>query len=122
MNRLLQSARFAVNGIIYGLKTERNVQVWFGVAILTLVIAWILEVSRIDFLFIFFWMMAIGTSELLNTSIEKLSDRITLEKDEQIGRVKDLSAGATFIASIGALISCLVIFIPKILEKFDIHL
>jgi diacylglycerol kinase (ATP) len=32
--------------------------------------------------------------ELLNTAIEKLADRLTLERDPQIGRVKDISSAA----------------------------
>jgi len=32
--------------------------------------------------------------ELLNTAIEKLADRLTLEQDPQIGRVKDMGSAA----------------------------
>lgn len=33
-------------------------------------------------------------AELLNTAIEKLSDRITTENDQAIGRIKDMSSAA----------------------------
>ena len=122
MFRYFRSVKFALNGLFYALRTERNVQIWFGIAILTLAIAAWLDVSQTEFLIILLWMFLIGTSEYLNTSIEKLADRVTLEHDEQIKYVKDISAGATFIASIGAIISGLIILVPKILEKFEIHL
>lgn len=122
MLRYFRSMKFALNGLFYALRRERNVQIWFGVALLTIGISLWLKVSQIEFLIIFLWMTLIGTSEYLNTSIEKLSDRITLEHDEQIKHVKDIAAGATFVASIGAIVSGLIIFIPKILEKFEIHL
>jgi diacylglycerol kinase (ATP) len=32
--------------------------------------------------------------ELLNTAIEKLADRLTLDHDPQIGRVKDMGSAA----------------------------
>ena len=32
--------------------------------------------------------------EIINTAIEKLCDRFTLERDEQIGRVKDMGSAA----------------------------
>ncbi len=32
--------------------------------------------------------------ELLNTAIEKLADRVTLERDPMIGRVKDMGSAA----------------------------
>ena len=36
--------------------------------------------------------------ELLNTAIEKLADFLTLEHNEQIGRIKDMGSGAVTIA------------------------
>lgn len=122
MFRYLRSIRFAVNGLFYALRTERNVQIWFVIAVLTLVFSIWMKVSKTELLIIILWMSIIGTSEYLNTAIEKLSDRVTLEYDEQIRRVKDIAAGATFVASIGAIISGLIIFVPKILEKFEIYL
>ncbi|MGB6084465.1 diacylglycerol kinase [Moheibacter sp.] len=122
MFRYFRSIRFALNGLFYALRTERNVQIWFGIAVLTLVFSIWMKVSKTELLIIILWMSIIGTSEYLNTAIEKLSDRITLEHDEQIKHVKDIAAGATFVASIGAIISGLIIFVPKILEKFEIHL
>ncbi len=37
--------------------------------------------------------------ELLNTAIEKLADRLTLEHDPQIGRVKDMGSAAVAVAA-----------------------
>ena len=122
MFRYLRSIQFALNGLFYALRTERNVQIWFGIAVLTLVFSIWMKVSKTELLIIILWMYIIGTSEYLNTAIEKLSDRITLEHDEQIKHVKDIAAGATFVASIGAIISGLIIFVPKILEKLEINL
>ena len=34
--------------------------------------------------------------ELLNTAIETMADRITMEKDERIGRAKDFGSAAVF--------------------------
>lgn len=122
MFRYFHSMKFALNGLFYALRTERNVQIWLGVALLIIGISLWLQVSQIEFLIIILWMTLIGTSEYLNTSIEKLADRVTMEHDEQIKHVKDIAAGATFVASIGAIVSGLIIFVPKILEKFEIHL
>ena len=36
--------------------------------------------------------------ELLNTAIEKLADRVSLEREPQIGRVKDMGSAAVGIA------------------------
>jgi diacylglycerol kinase len=122
MFRYFRSVKFALNGLFFALRTEKNVQIWLGIALITMGISLWLKVSPTEFLIILIWMFLIGTSEYLNTSIEKLADRVTLEQDEQIKHVKDIAAGATFVASTGAVISGLIIFVPKILEKFEIHL
>ena len=55
------------------------------------------------------WFMLVGSIililivELLNTSIEKLGDRISLEHDPKIGEIKDISSaavGTTLILSL----------------------
>jgi len=118
MFRFIASMKFALNGIFYALRTERNVQIWLGVTILTFLVAAWLKVSRDEFLIIMTWMFLIGAVEYANTAIEKLSDRVSTDYDEQIKRVKDVAAGATFIASSGAVISCMVIFVPRFIERF----
>jgi diacylglycerol kinase (ATP) len=40
--------------------------------------------------------------ELLNTAVEKLSDRLTTDHDPQIGRVKDMGSAAVGVALVMA--------------------
>ena len=49
--------------------------------------------------------------EILNTSIEKLSDKITKEIDEDIRKIKDLASAAVFVVLIILII--LIIFTFK---------
>lgn len=122
MIRYFRSIKYALNGLIYGLRTEKNIQIWLGIALIMIGFSFWLQVTPTEFLIFLIWVFLIGTSEYLNTSIEKLANRVTLEYDEQIKHVKDIAAGATLVASIGAIITGLVIFVPKILEKLEIHL
>lgn len=116
MLRFINSMRFALNGIFYALRNERNVRIWFVIMIITLGISFCLKISILEFIIIMLWMFMIGAMEYANTAIEKLADRVTTDYDEQIKRVKDISAGATFITSVGAFISCMIIFVPKLIE------
>lgn len=54
-------------------------------------------------------------AEAFNTSIERLSDAVTVERNENIGYAKDVAAGAVLAASIFAVIIGLTIFVPRIL-------
>lgn len=122
MLRFIQSSKYAIEGIIFGLRTERNIQIWFGILIFNLIMSLWLGVSKFEFFFILCSTFAIGISEYLNTAIEALADRVTMEREEVIKRVKDLAAGATFLGSTLTFIIACCIFIPKILEKFEITL
>ena len=62
MLRYFRSMKFALNGLFYALRTERNVQIWFGIAILTIGISTWLKVSQIEFLIILLSLL-----ELLST-------------------------------------------------------
>lgn len=113
--------KFAWNGFLFGIRTERNVQITVIISIVTILIGLILKISKTEMLILLLWVFGVGTAEYLNTAIEKLGDRVTKDYDEQIKHVKDLSAAATMILSIGAVVSCLLIFIPKVVQLFECH-
>lgn len=54
-------------------------------------------------------------AEALNSAIERLSDRVTREREEAIRITKDAAAGGVLAASIGAAGAALAIFGPKLL-------
>ncbi|MDD3771441.1 MAG: diacylglycerol kinase [Weeksellaceae bacterium] len=122
MFRFFKSSMYALEGLWFGLRTERNVQIWFGVLFLNLAMAFWLDISKIEWLFVLSVTFTIGISEYMNTAIEALADRVSQEREEAIKRVKDLAAAATFCASTLTFIVSAVIYIPKIIEKFEISI
>lgn len=63
--------------------------------------------------------MAIGLvflTELINSSMESLSDFIKPEYSEAIRNAKDYAAAAVLISAIISIISGALIFIPRIVE------
>lgn len=55
-------------------------------------------------------------TEMLNTAIEFLSDFVSPGIHPQIKKVKDVSAAAVLIASIGAIVIGIIVFLPKIIS------
>jgi diacylglycerol kinase len=63
--------------------------------------------------------LAIGMvvcTEAMNTAVEVLADRVTLEQDQSIGITKDLAAGAVLLSSLAAVVVGLLIFIPPLTQ------
>ena len=52
-------------------------------------------------------------AEIFNTSIEKIGNYLSIEKDEKIKQIKDLSSAAVLITSIGALVVCIICVIRR---------
>ena len=59
------------------------------------------------------------SAEGLNTAIEYLCNVVSPERNEAIGRVKDVAAGSVLICAIAAAIIGMIIFITYIICLFE---
>jgi diacylglycerol kinase (ATP) len=54
-------------------------------------------------------------AEGFNTAIERLSDAVTVEPNENIGYAKDVAAGAVLMAAVIAVVIGVTIFLPRLI-------
>ena len=73
------------------------------------------EISNIEWILQIFAIALVLGIEGMNTAVEKLSDFVQPEFDVKIGFIKDISAGAVMLVSIGSTIIGLIIYLPKII-------
>lgn len=116
--RLLNSFKYAFEGIYLGLKTEQNMKIHVIIMILVIIFGIILNISKIEWIICIILFGLVISLELINTSIENVVDLITQEKNQKAKIAKDVSAGAVLIAAIVSSIIGIIIFVPKILELF----
>lgn len=57
----------------------------------------------------------VGATEAFNTALEVLADHLHPEQHPNVGRVKDLAAGAVLAAAIAAALIGAIVFGPKLL-------
>jgi diacylglycerol kinase len=74
-----------------------------------------LRLSISDILVLVLAISIVMVAEMVNTSLEFMSDAITLEHNEDIKRAKDVSAGAVLVSAIFAALIGLMIFVPKLI-------
>jgi diacylglycerol kinase (ATP) len=110
----LQSFRYAVNGIAELLKNEHNSRIHLAAAIVAIILGIILKLTNIEWSLLIIVIGIVFLTELLNSAIEKLADKVDSEWDELIGKAKDFSAAAVLLSAVIAIIVGLMIFIPKI--------
>lgn len=109
-HRLIDSFNCAIEGIIYVLKTQRNMRIHFAAAALVLVLALILDISRVDFLFICMAIFIMLFAEMMNTAAELTIDLIRETYHPLARLVKDIGAGAALLAAINAAIIGYLVF------------
>lgn len=109
----LKAIKYAAKGFWILITSEHSIIAQVTIAIIMTIIGLVMHISATEWMF---QIMAIGlilVAESLNTAIEKMADFIHPEYHKQIGRIKDISAGAAFFAAIIAIIIGLIIYIPK---------
>ncbi len=109
-----QSFGYAINGIIAFFKQEHNAWLHGAATIMVIVLAFVFPVSKMEAVALALAVGFVWTAEIFNTAIEKIMDFISLEKNPAIKYIKDLAAGAVLVAAMAALVTGLIIFIPKI--------
>jgi diacylglycerol kinase (ATP) len=110
---LLWSFNFAIQGIVYALRTQRNMRLHVVAAITVLVACLLLHVGGFGLIAIVFAVCLVLVTELVNTAIEATVDLATEGLDPLAKIAKDVAAGAVFIASVNAVVvAYLVLFDP----------
>jgi len=110
--KFFRSFIYASKGIVNLLKTEQNARIHLVFAILVGILAYILSISRIEAVILFFAVVLIMAMEITNTAIEKLLDIVKPENSATAEFIKDAMAGAVLISAIIALVVCILIFVP----------
>ena len=112
----LQSFKFAIEGILLLFKTEHNAWIHILSGLIVTFLGIYLKLSKTEWCFIVFAIGFVFVTEILNTSIEYLTDLVSPNYNEKAKKVKDLAAGGVLFSTITAVIIGLIIFWPKIMQ------
>ncbi len=112
----LKSFIYAFNGIKYSLSTQHNFIIHLSLLLIAIILGFVLNISTNEWIAITIVSGMVLSFEVLNTTIEKFVDFIEPNKNKDAGLIKDLAAGAVLITAIAALITGLIIFLPKIIN------
>lgn len=112
INRL-KSVGFAFKGMLILIKTESSIKIQVVIAIITTIAGFYFEISTIEWLFQIAMIGLVMSIEGLNTAVEYIADFIHPDHHPKIGLIKDVAAGAVFIAAVVASIVGCIIYIPK---------
>ena len=118
MKNFLRSFKYALEGIVTGIKEEQNMKIHISIMILVIIFGIILKISKIEWIICIILFGLVISMELINTAVENTVDLITKEKNEQAKIAKDVAAGAVLVSAIASAIIGVIIFLPKVLSIF----
>ncbi len=110
---LLWSFNYAIAGIIYALRTQRNMRLHAIAAAVVLSAAVLLDVSRLEMVALLFAIGFVLFTELVNTAVESTVDLTVDRFDPRAKVAKDVAAGGVLISSLTAVAVGYVVFFDR---------
>jgi len=106
---VINSFKFAFNGILFALKTQKNLHIHLFVALSVFILAIFLNVSNVELSIIILTIVMVIVVEVINTSIETVVDLVSPNYQPLAKQAKDLGAASVLIAAIGAIVVGIVV-------------
>lgn len=111
---MLKAIQIALRGIAVAWLQERHMKLHSLTALVVALMAWIAGVDAISWAVLMLCVGLVVSLELMNSALERLSNRVTTEIDPLIRDAKDMSAAAVLTASIFAAIVGLILLGPPL--------
>jgi len=115
MKKLIRSFGFAFKGLGHAAATQLNFRIHLVASVVAAGMGFALHISVSEWLWVILCIALVLVAELFNTAIELLTDLVSPEYNKIAGHVKDISAGAVVVAALFALVTGVLIFLPKLL-------
>jgi diacylglycerol kinase (ATP) len=107
---LARSFNSALEGIVYALRTQRNVKIHFVVTALVLFASVWLSITKTELILLLITIALVLVTEMINSSLEVVLD-LAVERYHPLARVaKDVAAGAVLFATLNAVVVGYLIF------------
>jgi diacylglycerol kinase (ATP) len=114
---IIDSFNFAFEGIIHVLRTQRNLRIHFAIAFAVLILALIVDVTKMELIALLISVTFVLIAEMLNTAVEAAIDIATTSFDPMAKLAKDIAAGAVLIAAINAIAVGYIVFSGKVADR-----
>ena len=111
---LVQSFAHAFDGILSGLKVERNMVIHFAAMALVIVFAFLLGCTPMEWMVLIVLFALVIGAELVNTAVEATINLVTQKQHPLARMAKDTAAGAVLVTAIAAFVIAIIIFAPKV--------
>lgn len=110
----MRSFQHALAGVRFLVSTQHNFRIHLAATMAVCILGVVLSLNAHEWFWIVFCVAMVLASEAANTAIESLGNAVTLDRNEHVGRAKDVAAAMVLIASVAAAVVGLGILLPKL--------
>lgn len=110
------SFTWAFEGIVYVLRTQRNMQIHVAAGAAVLVLALVLDVGRLELVAVIGAVALVLVAEMINTAMEAALDALVTSYHPLIKVAKDVAAGAVLVATVNALAVAYLVFYNRLTD------
>lgn len=108
--KIIDSFNAAIEGFLYVIKTQRNMRIHFLLALLVLLSGIYLNFTRAELMILCMAVALVLITEMINTAIEMVLNKVAGSYTQWVKTVKDISAGAVLVSAINAVIVAYFLF------------
>lgn len=118
LNKRKKAFSYAFKGIAALIKGEAHARLHVLSAVLVTVFGLFFKIEPWEWVAVIICIGGVFMAEAFNSALERLADRVTVDRDPLIGQAKDLAAGAVLLFAIATFIVALIIFLPRLVSFF----
>ncbi len=111
--KLAKSFAWAAKGVRHVIATEQNMRLHCVTAAGVLSAAAFFRVSVVEWCLLVLSIALVMAAECVNSAVERLADRVSMEEHFLIQHAKDASAGGVLVVSVGTAVVGAAIFLPR---------
>lgn len=108
--RTIKSFKYAWNGLRTVWLEESNFRIEILAGILVVISIFYFDFGLLESALLVFAIALVLVSEMINTIVEDLCNKIEPQQDPTIGKIKDMAAGFVFLSSICSVIIGALVF------------
>ncbi len=109
---LIDSFKYAIEGVVYCLKTQRNMRIHTVFGILVFIAGMYFKVTRLELAILVIVSSSVVIAEMFNTAIESAIDLYSRQRHPLAKIAKDVAAAAVLLSAFSAAVVGLLILGP----------
>lgn len=114
IKKFTDSFNHAIEGIVYTIKTQRNMKIHMVIAVLVLLLSLFFDLTKVELLILFITIALVIVLEMINTAIEATIDVLANYYHPLAKIAKNVAAGAVLVAAVNAIVVGYLLFLDNL--------